>query len=519
MSNHKPKHATPSVPAVPKREQPPASLPKEVAAPGLASGEQAEPVAQGRAVVRVYKDRQEPLADSNKADFEGRMQGIKFGYVMGYAKLAEAGVPSYENHVALHLMGTKAGAFLPDLHQEAYLHPRRLPLYNYPTTVFQACSARDGARILIQNNPSWTADDHRRLAQECAKARDYHDAAWNETLDEASMEAFGRPYQVTDYRISGIARNDYSEPHKEILRFHAHSGTKFRVLEAVHESAAKVRSRYADHGRPMVGEEVPPLPPPSASNAADRVLDALLTADFPEDERGRALASYVQIREVLQEASRDRLLPEPTQGKVDRILGVSPPNKGIYTQYANTMGNIVSEYSTRFQGPVVDALVAMDHQLSTDSDLETITAPEMYVHLRQKGREAMAASLGYSGYEDAGTLPSVAVPSLPESIREDIAKHQRVTDDLVERNSRFGAYKVGQLRSAFDEVHPTNTVKGFSAEPHWKDPHRVEVAGNAKANLVAASFEFFHGHLAKVEKGTEHGIYVVSSPGYNYGNH
>lgn len=60
---------------------------------------------------------------------------------------------------------------------------------------------------------------------------------------------------------------------------------------------------------------------------------------------------------------------------------------------------IAAVFMTQFAGdPVADALVALDHQLWTDSDLEQIAGAAKYEALRLAIRSAMAKKLGFSGY-------------------------------------------------------------------------------------------------------------------------
>ena len=56
--------------------------------------------------------------------------------------------------------------------------------------------------------------------------------------------------------------------------------------------------------------------------------------------------------------------------------------------------------------PLAQMLVAVDHQLSTDSDLEEITGAARYRALRQEIRTVMAQKLGFQGYRDSRTSGS-----------------------------------------------------------------------------------------------------------------
>ena len=63
---------------------------------------------------------------------------------------------------------------------------------------------------------------------------------------------------------------------------------------------------------------------------------------------------------------------------------------------------LVSAFNLQICGdPLADILIALDHQLSTDSDLDDITGAAKYQALRQGIRDTMARKLGFSGYQKA----------------------------------------------------------------------------------------------------------------------
>lgn len=111
----------------------------------------------------------------------------------------------------------------------------------------------------------------------------------------------------------------------------------------------------------------------------------LLQADVPRDELERVQNSLTRVKDLLQEVHRygqSGLSPRRSE-RLSRILGQAPePSKGPFDEALSTHG-IVSDFVTFSDNPVKDLLVALDHQLSTDSDLKNVTAPEKYRALRQ----------------------------------------------------------------------------------------------------------------------------------------
>lgn len=128
----------------------------------------------------------------------------------------------------------------------AYHTPVKLKGYQRPLRPSQMMSASDAGKALIHNNPDWTKEDHQRLAADHHAAAAYHDEQWGKKADEAAKATFGRPYQFTDYKISGIASDKFSDEHKDALRHHAHAGSFHKQMEVAHEAAANTRNRYAD---------------------------------------------------------------------------------------------------------------------------------------------------------------------------------------------------------------------------------------------------------------------------------
>lgn len=142
-----------------------------------------------------------------------------------------------------HIGSTKADVEDdPDLDDPAYNTRVKLPKYNGAVTATGATNDRDAANILIRNNPRWSKENHARLAEQHKRAADRHDKAWNSKVDEAAKSAWGRPFKPTDYKISGIASDEFSDAHKAALRTHAHAKTAHTKLAAAHLAASKSRA-------------------------------------------------------------------------------------------------------------------------------------------------------------------------------------------------------------------------------------------------------------------------------------
>jgi hypothetical protein len=104
-------------------------------------------------------------------------------------------------------------------------------------------------------------------------------------------------------------------------------------------------------------------------------------------------------REAVFKLAAD-LIREPARELARRIdQATRPQDEQMWHDTLSPMP-LVSAFMSEFAGDsVADILAAVDHQLSTDSDLDDIAGAEKYRALRQGIREAMAQKLGYAGYQ------------------------------------------------------------------------------------------------------------------------
>ncbi len=128
---------------------------------------------------------------------------------------------------------------LEALDSAAYTTPLKLRGYTGQTTALSTLTHGDAAKILRRTRPDWTKSDHRTLADGHALAAQASEQEWSDLVDQAAVATFGRPFQVTDYRISGIACEEFPEEVKDRLRTLAHAKTHHCHLAGAHAWAAK----------------------------------------------------------------------------------------------------------------------------------------------------------------------------------------------------------------------------------------------------------------------------------------
>ena len=107
-----------------------------------------------------------------------------------------------------------------------------------PVSALTVLTASDGKQLLRRFMPNVGKAEHRILAERHMRASIEHGRKWSELVDVAAMEVFGRPFQPTDYRISSIAREEFSEEHKEALRQHSYAEGNHHQLAVLHYMAA-----------------------------------------------------------------------------------------------------------------------------------------------------------------------------------------------------------------------------------------------------------------------------------------
>ncbi|MBN3761326.1 hypothetical protein [Burkholderia sp. Ac-20365] len=124
-----------------------------------------------------------------------------------------------------------------------YAHQVRLRGYNVRPSVCSAVDTVDGAKILQTVMPGLTKTQHDALARIHAVMAEQCTTAWATLVDLASEETFGRPYAFGDYKISAVARDEYSPERKDQLRVLAHAQSRHKRAAQAHARLAKSRLR------------------------------------------------------------------------------------------------------------------------------------------------------------------------------------------------------------------------------------------------------------------------------------
>ncbi|MGF6440310.1 hypothetical protein [Paraburkholderia youngii] len=115
----------------------------------------------------------------------------------------------------------------------------RLPRYTRNPSVNSAHSTADAARILHKVMPPLTVAEHQALANVHLDMMATALTSWATIVNLACLETFGRPYQFSDYRVSGVARDEFTMERKEQLRLLSRAETRHRNAARAHDALAK----------------------------------------------------------------------------------------------------------------------------------------------------------------------------------------------------------------------------------------------------------------------------------------
>ena len=131
------------------------------------------------------------------------------------------------------------------------VYQRRQRIRNYcgaqsPLSLVSPCGA--ARRMLRRRLPTWTRADHAKQALAMARLAESSRRAWSREAEAAALETFGRPWQFTDYRISGIGSDQFQDCRKERLRTLAHRRSDYLSAADLHEWLAGARAMRTARG-------------------------------------------------------------------------------------------------------------------------------------------------------------------------------------------------------------------------------------------------------------------------------
>lgn len=130
---------------------------------------------------------------------------------------------------------------VPKITDDVYTRKEKPPRYNTPINPLSSGDASVRGKMLRQRLPGWTKAQHLAAAKHHTAQAARLEKEWTVTANAAAQETWGRAWQVTDYRISGIGSDEFSAKHKDTLRFAAHTTGDHKAAATAHEAAARGR--------------------------------------------------------------------------------------------------------------------------------------------------------------------------------------------------------------------------------------------------------------------------------------
>lgn len=141
----------------------------------------------------------------------------------------------------------RASASIPKYTAPIYLKKVSIPKSNIgPVTIFSHLGLDNASKIMRALFPKWTRSDHLDAAKEYQKELNKINAKYTKVRNQAAKETFGRDWQFTDYQVSGIGSDKFSESKKNQLRKLDAASHMLSNLVYAHEKAAKSRNFSKD---------------------------------------------------------------------------------------------------------------------------------------------------------------------------------------------------------------------------------------------------------------------------------
>lgn len=143
--------------------------------------------------------------------------------------------------------GSTVGNILPDeYYQEFKLKGNRHRKYN----IFQSHSSSELRQAVKQIFPSMSKEEHKSLAEKYAKLEKQKQDEYNALVNKAFRETFGREYEVMDYKVSGIVRDEFPDEVKDSLRKLIKEMNEYEAAKTLHEAGVGrvFRTQMADGG-------------------------------------------------------------------------------------------------------------------------------------------------------------------------------------------------------------------------------------------------------------------------------
>lgn len=348
-------------------------------------------------------------------------------------------------------------ARLPKIDSPVYTKTEKLPKYNRLASPLSVVSPIDGARLLVRRLPDWSKSDHASAAKKHEQAAAKMEKEWNKVVDQAAQETWGRSYQATDYRVSGIVSSEFSNKHKDRLRYLAQTATKHKDAAAAHAAVKTLRS--------LPNESVDEGP-------LGKVIDFLKGAEVYVAKRD------VNLKEIRPPADRggDKTRTQELRVRRGDKIKVQTVSGGKHA-YAKHLG-------TGFEFELPGKVLQKNFYAESEDDLMTTTTRDDEIAEIVLGEGAVELQI------EGDTVASVACDvDDPRSVREATIELENIAEDDLE------------LVLVDDEDDELDEDEWAAAEGAWMDDLRHLLADHITAETAEKVFSDVQAFDELVKEG------------------
>jgi hypothetical protein len=125
------------------------------------------------------------------------------------------------------------------LTHSVYHQTTKLRGWNCKTAALRCHDAKIAARLIRRFGPTWTSQEHASIARYHTHRAEKLLAVYKRVLERAALHSLGRPWQFTDYKVSGVGRDEFSEAHKRVLRHCIHRSYEHEDMAEAHAVLAR----------------------------------------------------------------------------------------------------------------------------------------------------------------------------------------------------------------------------------------------------------------------------------------
>lgn len=147
-------------------------------------------------------------------------------------------VPKSSSNEDVYLLRDELLGESLELNDPIYTDREKWPKYNVLISPLSAHGS-DAGKVLRKRLPNWTKEQHIAVAKKWETEAKKVNKQYIKALDDAAQETWGRDFKVTDYRISAIGSDEFSEKMKKKLRALAQRESAAKKAAFAHEEAAK----------------------------------------------------------------------------------------------------------------------------------------------------------------------------------------------------------------------------------------------------------------------------------------